>query len=154
MPVETSSGPMPELTDVRLQRRDTDPLPPDALLKFQAINRGKDPSYNYRWLLYSDGRWFLAWHSGDTSDWQTPFDTDLPPTATKQLPGAVVSEVKKQLQSANFAAQPPYQVDQTVEDGSFYVVTARLDGQVHEVIYEGVYPALIEFLETMVSTYQ
>src|SRR5690606_35034612 len=101
-----------------------------------------------------DGRWFLAWHSGDTSDWQTPFDTDLPPTATKQLPGAVVNEVKKQLQSADFSTQSPYQVDQTVEDGSFYIVTARIDGKVHEVIYEGVYPALVEFLDTIVSTYQ
>lgn len=151
----TYVGPIPDQLDVRLQRRDTDPLPPDALIKFQAIGRGKDPSYNYRWLLYTDGRWFLAWHSGDTSgDWQTPFDTPLPVSPTKQLKANVVNDIKKQLQKANFLAQPPYQADQTVEDGTFYVVTAQMDGQTHEVIYEGVYPPLVEFLETIASTYQ
>jgi hypothetical protein len=150
----TSAGSMPEQLDIRLQRRDTSPLPPDALLKFQVISRGKSPAYNYRWLLYTDGRWFLAWHSGDTSDWQTPFDTELPATPTKQLKANVVNEVKKQLQQADFLTQPPYQADQTVEGGSAYVVTAQIDGKVHEVIYDGDYPPLIEFLETIVTTYQ
>lgn len=45
--------------DVRLQRRDTSPLPEGAWLRFQAINRGKDPSYNYRWLLYENGLWSM-----------------------------------------------------------------------------------------------
>jgi hypothetical protein len=150
----TYSGAIPDQLDVRLERRDREPLPAGALVKFQAIGRGKSPEFNYRWLLYEDGRWFLAWHSGDTSDWQTPFDTDLPASPTKNLGSKVVKEVKKQLQQANFSSQPPYQADKTVEDGSFYVVTARVDDQVHEVIYEAVYPPLVAYLESFVSTYQ
>lgn len=150
----TYSGPIPDQLDVRLQRRDTSPLPPNALLRFQVIGRGKNPANNYRWVLYEDGKWFLAWHSGDTSgDWQIPFDTNLPSAPTKQLKANVVKDVKKQLQQANFPTQAPYQADQTVENGSFYVVTARLDGKVHEVIYESVYPPLVDFLASIVSTY-
>jgi hypothetical protein len=148
----TKSGPIPDQLDVRLERRDTQPLPPDALIRFQVIGRGKNPANNYRWILYDDGRLFLARHSGDTSDWKTPFDTELPQTPTQQLDARVVDEVKNQLRQANFLAQAPYQADETVEDGTFYVVTARIDGKVHEIIYDAVSTPLTDFLATIASS--
>jgi hypothetical protein len=146
------SGSIPENLDVRLERRDTTPLPPDALVRFQVINRGVLPDVNYRWVLYEDGRLFLARHSGDISgDYRIPFDTELPTAPTKKLPTDVVNEVKEHLNRANFLEQAPYHLDNNVEDGGFYVVTARINGKVHEVIYEAVYPPLVEFLETIES---
>lgn len=145
-----SSGPIPEQLDERLVRRDKEPLPAGALLKFQLINRGKSPDVNYRWLLYEDGRWFLARHSGDTSgDWQTPFDTDYPAEPTKVLPRKEVEKIRQQLKQANFLAQEPYHLDRGVRDGGYRVVTARLDGRVHEVIYAAVANPLAEYLENV-----
>lgn len=143
----TYSGALPAQLDARLERRDRNPLPQEALLKFQVINRGKDPTYNYRWVLYLDGRWFLAKHSGDTSNWQTPFDTELPVTPTKTLKVGDVNEVTQQLRQVNFSTLAPYWLNDTVEDGTFYVITARLDGKTHEVIYDAVSTPLTDFLE-------
>jgi hypothetical protein len=151
---ETTAGPIPEDIDIRLLRRDTEPLPVGAILKFQSIARGKNPANNYRWLLYDDGRWFLALHSGDTSDWQTPFDTELPASPTRTLPRNVLREVRKQLQQANLPGQQPYQADPNVEDGSYYVVTARIDGEEVEVIYDALYPPLVEYLDMLGWTYR
>lgn len=139
--------------DVRLQRRDTSALPEGAWIRFQAINRGKDPSYNYRWLLYENGQWFNAWHSGDTSDWQTPFDTPLPEQPTAELPTTLMQQIREQLLLSQFMSQAPYQRDATIEDGSYYVVTVQRSGQIHEVIYNGVSPAPVAFLEKIVHQY-
>ena len=148
------AGPIPEDLDLRLIRRDTDPLPPDALIKFQAISRAKDPSNNYRWILYEDGRWFMAWHSGDTSDWQTPFDTVLPAEPTAMIAKRDVKKIEKELKNAGFAGQSPYLADPRVEDGTYYVVTARLKDQVHEVIYDAAYPPLVEYLDGIIYEHQ
>jgi hypothetical protein len=148
------AGQIPEDLDIRLERRDTTPLPADALIRFQAISRAKDPSNNYRWILYEDGRWFAVWHSGDTSDWQTPFDTELPSEPSATLARREVQEIEKELNKADFAGQPPYQVDPRVEGGTYYVVTVRLDGKVHEVIYDGAYPPLVEYLDGIIYTHQ
>lgn len=139
--------------DVRLQRRNTDPLPDGALLRFQAIGRGKDPSYNYQWLLYEDGRWFNVWHSGVTTDWQTPFDKPLPDEPTAELPATLMQQIKEQLQLSKFMSQPTYQKDSTVEDGSYYVVTAQHNSQTHEIIYNAVSPPFVTFLEKIVHQY-
>ncbi len=139
--------------DIRLERRDRDPLPPDALVKFQVINRGKDPRDNYRWVLYEDGRYHLARHSGQHENWRVPFDTPLPELPTGQLAPDQVAAVAAQLQQADFFAQPAYQADMTVEDGSFYVITARADDQVHEAIYEALTPPLAQFLEALILTW-
>jgi hypothetical protein len=151
----TYSGPIPDEIDPRLVRRDLDPLPDGALVKFQVIARGPNPRPNYRWLLYEDGRWHLARHSdADPDDWEAPFDTELPSEPTRQLPGSVVNEVRQRLQEADFLNQPPYQANRQVEDGAFYVVAARVNGAVHEVIYEAVYPPLVAFLDTLASSYE
>lgn len=154
MEANIQTGPVPEQLDLRLKRRDTQPLPPDALLKFQLINRGKNPAVNYRWVLYEDGRWFFARHSGGDSDWQTPFDTELPEAPTRQLPADVVNEVKEKLQVADFLTQPAYQINQDVRDGGYRIVTARIDGKVHEVIYVAVNSPLLETLEKIATTYE
>jgi hypothetical protein len=107
-----------------------------------------DVSRNYRWVLHSDGRLFcpqLARRrrqrrrlrhraAGDTDD-------DLPP--------ATVAEVERRLRAVGFARQAPYQANPRVQDGSWYIVTARLDGQVHEVVYDAFYPPLITYLDAL-----
>lgn len=140
------AGPIPSELDVRLERRDTSPLPPGALVRFQFINRGPSPRNNHRWILYKDGRFHLVWHSGDVSDCSMPFDTELPETPTMQLQAPQVDEVRNRLRQANLCDQPPYQADEAVEDGGFYIVTARIDNRICEVIYEGIRPAIIDFL--------
>lgn len=142
-----TAGALPDDLDERLTRRDTTPLPAGALLRLQVINRGKNPIPNYRWLLYDDGRLFLARHSGDTSDPRTPFDTPLPDRPTRTLDQARVEQVRQRLAADGFSRQPPYQADPRVDDGAFTVVTARLDGGVHEVIYDAYAPPLVEFLK-------
>lgn len=127
-------------------KRDTDPLPPAALVKFQAISRGPRPAGNHRWLLYTDGRLYLARHSGVADSERLPFDTPLPATPTLTLPRARVAEVERRLREADFVTQPPYQVDPSVEGGAYFIVTARLDGVVHEVFYEAYTPPLVEYL--------
>ncbi|MCL4869975.1 MAG: hypothetical protein KJ063_13495 [Anaerolineae bacterium] len=139
--------------DTRLQRRIISPLPEGVLLRFQAINRGKDPSYNYYWQLHEDGRWFHVWHSGDTTEWQTPFDTPLPDEPTTIFPEPVMHQIREQLVEAQLMDQPRYQQDATVEDGSYYVVTARQNEQVYEIIYEAVSPPLVAFLEKLIHQY-
>ena len=150
----TYSGPVPEQLDVRLERRDTSPLPPQALVRFQMITRSKRAYLNYRWVLYEDGRWFLARHSPEVDDWQVPFDTDLPSKPTGRLPAKVVDEVKKRLGETKFLDQPPYLANRSVKDGDFFVVTARSEGRVQEVIYEAVSPPPVDYLAAFVSTYK
>lgn len=145
-------GPIPEKIDLRLERRDTAALPADALVKFQFINRGKDPSKNFRWILYEDGSLFAAHHSGDTSDWQVPFDTALPKTPSAQLNPAKVSDIRERLLEADFLSQPAYQANEMVKDGAFYIITARIQGQVHEVIYVAHRPPLVDFLMAITSS--
>jgi hypothetical protein len=50
------------------------------------------------------------------------------------------------LRDAKFAGQPPYQANPSAQDGSWHVVTARLDGRVHEVIYDAFEPPLVRYL--------
>lgn len=145
---------MPEELDSRLENRDKTALPAEALLRFQLINRGKNPGPNYRWLLYEDGRWFLARRSSESTPWEVPFNTDLPAEPTRQLPAEVVNNVKAQLQKAKFFNQAPYQVDNSVKDGGFYVVTAQMEGQTHEVIYVAGSSPLLNFLKGLAAKYE
>jgi hypothetical protein len=143
MTASIQKGPLPPNFAMK---RDTDPLPPGALVKFQAISRGPRPAGNHRWLLYDDGRLFLARHSGAADSDRLPFDTPLPDAPTLTLPRERVAEVERRLREARFAGEPPYQVNPSVQDGAYFIVTARLDGAVHEVIYEAYAPPLVEFL--------
>jgi hypothetical protein len=126
--------------------RDESPLPAGALLRFQTIARGNDVWINHRWVLYRDGRLYLAWNTGHDNYETLPFDTELPIKPTKVLDRDSVNAVEMQLRESGFLNQPPYQLDTAVEDGTFYIVTARIDGMVHEVIYEAYEPPLIDFL--------
>lgn len=148
------TGPIPANLKDWLEKWDSIALPPEVLLKFQVVSRGPDQSGNYRWLLYEDGRWFMVRHSGDKSRREPPFDRDLPDRPTAQLPAEVIFEVKAQLQAANFLAEPAYQVDRGVRGGSLYIITARIDGKIHRVIYDAAYPPLVEFLDELIYTYE
>ena len=142
-------GPLPdplEQVDARLVRRDINPLPPGAFLKFQLINRGRHPRINYRWLLYEDGRWFISGHSGNEENAGIPVDTELPATPNRQFSAEFVNRVTEQLKEAAFLTQHPYQAHIYAEDGTYYVVTARVNGENHEVIYVNVSTPLTEFL--------
>jgi len=145
------SGPVPNDLDVRLQRRDKNTLPQGAIVKFQQIGRGKSPHQNYRWVLYEDGRWFLARRSSNTNHWQVPFDTPLPTKPTKTLRAFTVAKVKKKLEEAHFFKQAPYQGHRNAHDGVYYVITARRAHQVHEVIYEVYDPPPIDFILSIIS---
>jgi hypothetical protein len=147
-------GPLPAQLKKSLAEWDAEPLPETALLKFQVVGRGPSPKANYRWLLYEDGRWFMNRHSGDTSRSGPPFDTPWPASPTKQLPSDVVKTVKNRLQQEDFFKQPAHQLDPGVRGGSFYIVTARQNGQEHRVVYAGYYPPLAEYLEELTYTYE
>ncbi|MGE5594620.1 MAG: hypothetical protein ACM3S1_01145 [Hyphomicrobiales bacterium] len=129
----------------RLRRRDTSPLSRSAVLRFQAIALGKDPSASYRWALDDDGAWYLNRRSGSGGSLDRPFDTDMPKEPTRRLSAEVVAEVREQLARANFQDQDQYQ-SEDMKDGTAYVVTARTDGTTHEVVYLGVENELVEYL--------
>jgi len=145
-----SSASVPTDADTRLARRITEPLPDEVVVRFQQINRGPDPRPNYWWELTTDGDVYLAQHSADTSDPDTPFDTPRPSEPTAALGADAVTEVEAALAAAEFAAQAAYQLQTGLEDGTFSVVTARLaDGTVHEVVYEGVHRPPVDALEAL-----
>jgi len=121
-------------------------LPQGALARFQVINRGKNVAGNYRWVLYPDGRLFMAQNSGRGKDAEIPFDTDLPNEPTKHLPKEMVEQVEQQLRESDFVHQPAYQQEPNTEDGDYVIVTARLDGVENEVIYDAVSPPPVPFL--------
>lgn len=149
------SGPVPIELDPRLKNRDTKKLQEGALLKFQVINRGKNPQHNYRWLLYEDGRLHFAKHSGNTSDWQIPFDTPLPDRPTANLSKHQVKKIRELLKQEGFFSEPPYQLDTDLDDGGFYIVRASVSGKEHEVIFiVGSYPPLVAYLLTIADTLQ
>ncbi len=144
------SGPIPADLDPRWNSRDRDPLAPAALVKFQSLGR-LSPATNHRFVLHQDGSLYHAAHTGKNTNARILYDTPLPATPTRQVSAATVSKVEKQLRKDRFLDQPPYQVDPQVEDGSLYVVTVRLDGKEHEVIYDRYAPPLVELLELVAS---
>ncbi len=148
---EFYAGPLPEGFEMD---RDHDPLPDGALVKFQVIDRGTDPTYNHRWVLYPDGRLFLAWNSDEVDFTAAPFDTELPDEPTAIVDAALVQQVKDELKAAEFLNQHPYQARLKVEDGTTYILTARFDETVYEVIYDACKPPLVAFLENIGYDYQ
>lgn len=150
MDASIKKGPLPRRLSPKLEQRDTRPLPSEALLRLQKISRGKNPSNNYRWVLFYDGRVFHDYHEGDESDWSSPFNDDLAAEATEKLGTETVNNVEEWLRQENFLEEPPFQVDENIRGGDYYIVTARLAGQIHEVIYAAVFPPLIDNLWTLV----
>jgi hypothetical protein len=151
--VQLDAGPVPD--EFRLWMKEWDlPLPSNALIRFQVISRGPNPKNNYQWVLDEDRFWYLARHSGDTSDPDRPFDTVLPAKATSRLKRGTVRKIKRTLKKANLAEQAPYTLDRGVRGGGIYIVTARISGEVHQVIYDAAYPPLVEFLEEIIHSYE
>lgn len=141
----TGAGPVPDDLDERVVGRDTDPLPPGALVKFQAIAHSPDPRANVRWVLYDDGRVRLAYHSRRT-DSAVPFDTALPRRATGRVHEGTVEEIRELLRAESFGSLAPYQWRQG-EGGSWFVVTALVGGEAHEVIYDRASTPLVDRLQ-------
>ncbi|MEM7070499.1 MAG: hypothetical protein AAF403_01915, partial [Pseudomonadota bacterium] len=57
-----------------------------------------------------------------------------------------IEKIKQFLIEADFFSQPPYQANHRVEDGGFYIVTAKIGDQQHEIIYEAVISPIVRFL--------
>jgi hypothetical protein len=149
----SSAGRLPAILGATLAGRDTSLLPAGAFLRFQAIAHGPDPRSNHRWVLYDDGRLYLAFHSAD-SEGAAPFDTPLPTTPTATLPTTTVGELRALLRADGFASLSPYQAGpRGAEDGMVRVVTARArDGSVHEVVYDRVDNTLLTALQRIGSS--
>lgn len=143
-------GPLPKRLPPRLEQRDIRPLPLQALIRLQQISRGKNPSNNFRWLLFLDGRVYYDVHHGGESDWSSPFADDLAAEPLQTLAAETVASVEDWLRQEDFLNEPPYQVDDSVRGGDIFVVTARLDDRLHEVIYAAVYPPLIDNLWSLI----
>lgn len=137
---------VPEQLDERVERRDRSELGAKTVLRYQRIGLEKSPAKNLRWELDEDGSVRIARHSGETNDWQNPFDTDLPSDPTGTVGRERVEQVRRALAEAAFESQPPYQVGKAAKGGRVEVVTARTDGGVHEVIYENGRNALLDLL--------
>lgn len=97
---------------------------------------------------------FKVVHSGDpNADYRIPFDQDFPEAATFQVLPEEVSAVQQLLGEHQFLTQETYQLQADVEGGAYYVVTARLDSTVHEVIYEAYWPSLLAQLYSVLEKY-
>jgi len=136
------SGPIPDVLDERLVRRDTSPLRPGELLRVQAISREKDPSGNVRYVIMDSGEVFEGRHSPGTGDWQTPFDLPMGDRPVRKVGGRSVKKLRKLLDE-RFSSEPPYQADPTVEGGVFMVVRGRTSQGEHEVIFDAVRPPIL-----------
>lgn len=139
------AGP-PDVPDRRLQRREPIALPAGAVLAFERINRGKNPSPNYRWLLTEDGAVRLARHSGDTSDPDRPFDTPLPEQPTGTLEPHRLAMIRAAIEAADPADQPAYLSDPGVEDGAFSVITLPTGSGSRELVLDGATTPLVQTL--------
>ncbi len=143
---DTHTGPVPDGVARLLAARDTRPLPAGALVRVQVISRGLTGGYNYRWLLYADGRLFLA--RNDPEKWVPGilFNTEYPADPAGRVGPKAVAKLQQQFQKAAFFEQPSYQANPRVEDGSYMVVTARMGDREHEIIYNAVSSPLVEYL--------
>lgn len=142
-------GPLPEDLDERVRNRDSGPLPEGAFLRFQSISHSPDPRTNHRWVLYEDGRLFLAFHSRDTAG-AVPFDTPLPKKPTARLDSDTVDELRHLLVAEELPELAPYQC-RPGEGGMWQVVTARMEGGEFEVVYDRASTPLIDRLQRVAS---
>ena len=88
-----------------------------------------------------DGRWFLQRNEGQV-DGAALSDQSLPVTPTSTLPAEQVEAIKRQLVAANFAALAPYQEEEKVKGGNYYVVSSTEN----QVIYVAVRSEFIDLL--------
>jgi hypothetical protein len=147
------SGPLPKDLDARVAARDTTPLGDGVVVRFQRIGLEKSPAKNYRWELHEDGSWYAARHSGETEDWQQPFDTELPQEPVAQVPAEAVADLLELLASEDFADQEPYQVGATARGGRVEIVRALVGGREHEVLYENAETPALEALSNLFWEY-
>lgn len=123
------------LADERLIKRRQGPLAPKTILRFQRITAAKNPAKNYWYELDEDGAVRLARHSGDTDDWQTPLDVDLPTAANAKARGGVLRKLRKLLAREHITELPAVVAGPPTKDGTYEVVTARTDDGDKEVVF-------------------
>lgn len=129
--------------------RDTSPLPAGAFLRFQSISHSPDPRTNHRWVLYDDGRLYLAFHSGDTEG-AVPFDRPLPSRPTRTLATAEVAELRDLIEKSDFPRLPALLSSQG-EGGMWQVVSARVGNRIHEVIFDRARHPIVDRLQRVAS---
>lgn len=120
----SGAGPVPEGVADELAERDRSPLPAGAVVRFQAIAHGPDHRADVRWVLHDDGAVRLAARRAR-----------LPTSASGAVEMETVREIQDLLAREQFAALAPYQW-RAGEGGALFIVTARVDGAVHEVVYD------------------
>jgi hypothetical protein len=126
------------------------PLPPGTLLRLQVLGRGAHGGRNHVFELDSDGKVRYA---------EEQHDATSPPRAELALTGrvrgrldpAALRRVEQALAEGRFTEQPPYLGHPGASDGTIWVLTARVRGVVHEVVYEVYRPPLIEEIERLLS---
>lgn len=123
--------------DPRLEARDRRPLPPDTVVRVQAIARGQNPAWNYLLELDEGGTVRFVHHSGDPRDQTVPLDRPMPADATADVGPVVASEVEQALRDGGFSQLPAHAEAVGMQDGGWLVVRARVDDGEREVIFEG-----------------
>lgn len=127
------------------------PVPDSIVVSVAMIAKGKDPEYNYRWILTADGKLFYVHRSKNTNDWQVPFDRPLPVKPTRIMTDAGLKDIQTMLNKANFFSHPGYEYEVGGEDGEYLVVCARKDGRLHTVVYENSSISLVDYLESLIQ---
>lgn len=134
---------LPSPFDVRVQRALATPLADDVVIALDHVAMAKSPRTNYRFTLTAGGAAFYVQRSTRPGDWQVPFDQPLPSTPSTRVDPARVRALVAELASAGFFDHPGYEADPRAEDGSYWIVRARRDKDVHAVVYQNVQPAFL-----------
>lgn len=121
-------------------------LPEEALLLLRRVLEYVEGA-SRRWLIYEDGRVFAAPGSEGPAGPLSGFPTE--PTA--RLDAAQVGELQRRLHDPPFRTEPVFQGLPDTEDGVLYVLTARVDGEQHQVRYYAYLPGLVEYVQGVVQ---
>ena len=141
------AGGVPPELETMVEGRDDSPLPDGALVKFQYIGLVPGISKNFRFVLFPDGRLFSAVNTSEPPvDGHQRFNVDLPDEPSATVPAESVAQVCDLLDSTAFATGPAFTGAEGVRDGAVIIVTARVDGGVHEAWFANTATELTDFL--------
>lgn len=135
-----------------LARRDKTPLGRGTLLRLQKLSMGPGIARNARLVVMEDGRCFYAHNVNDGKSVRgAVFNVPMPGEPSMTLPQAAVAEIKQALDEVKFFEEEPYVARENVRDGSLAIVTARRDGEEHEVWYMRVRNPLVDLLGDVID---
>ena len=130
-----------------LDGRDKEPLGEGGLVRFQSLGLGPGIDSNFRLVVMEDGRCFVARNAAKSSRRKgVVYNVPLPDDPTFTLPDEALDQVRTALDEVGFFAEEPYVEGEPAKDGSLSIVTARQDGQEHEVWYMRTGNALTDLL--------